>query len=268
MPPQRTVLRLALACSVVVPAIVAGCRSAWFIPAGDGGALDALALQAFADGTYAEMLRVNWIYDWFLTLSVGQIGYQVAMFGRILLGLYVARARIPGDLSTHITLFRRTAMAGGVVGAIANVVTANHALTPASGSFTMAFVARFVEEAGYLSLSVAYASIVALLFQSRRWMPVLRRFAPIGQMALTCYLFQTAFAVWLFYGFMPGPHLMGRVGASAALVIGAIWFAIQASLASAWLRRYRYGPVEWVWRSLTYWALQPFRRRDLREAES
>ena len=266
MASQRTVLRLALACSVLVPAIVAGCRSAWFMSQGDGGALDAMALQAFARGTYVEMLRVNWIYDWFLTLSVSQISYQVAVFGRMVLGLYVMRAGIPRALSTHAALFRRTAIAGGLVGVTANIATATHIVVPVAGGFTMAFVASFIEETGYLALSTAYASALALLFQSLRWMPVLRRFASIGQMALTWYLTQTLVAVWFFYGFMPGPRLMGRVGGFSLLVICALWFAIQALLASVWLRRYRYGPMEWVWRSLTYWQVQPFRRFDLRES--
>ncbi len=133
---------------------------------------------------------------------------------------------------------------------------------------SIAFVAGFIEESGYLALSIAYASTLALLCQSPRWMPVLRRFAPIGQMALTCYLSQTLVALWLFYGFMPGPHLMGHVGGSVLLAICAVWFAIQASLASVWLGRYRYGPMEWVWRSLTYWEVQPRQRLDLRESQS
>jgi uncharacterized protein len=251
---------------VLVPAVVAGVRWVWFPPGADRGDLDRLALQAFAYGTYGDMLRLNWIYDWALTLGVGQISYQVAVFGRMVLGLYVARARMPADLPAHITAFRRVAIAGGLVGVAANVVTVTHVLTPVAGSFTMAFVAEFVEQTGYLALSAAYASVLALLFQSPRWMPILRRFAPIGQMALTWYLAQTLVALWLFYGFMPGPHLMGRVGGFGLVVICLVWFAIQASLAAAWLRLYRYGPAEWIWRSLTYWQTQPFARLTLRES--
>jgi len=265
---QRTIIRLGLASSVLVPAFVAGCRWVWFPPGGDSGALDALALQAFAGRMYAETLRLNWIYDWFLTLSVSQISYQVAVFGRMVLGLYVMRAGIPKALSTYTGVFRRTAVVGALVGVSANIVTATHVLVPVSGRFTVAFAAEFIEQAGYLALSTAYASALALLFQSSRWRSILRGFAPIGRMALTCYLTQTLVALWLFYGFMPGPHLMGRVGPFSLLAICAIWFVIQASFASMWLMRYRFGPMEWLWRSLTYWQVQPLRRIGVPERQA
>ena len=112
-----------------------------------------------------------------------------------------------------------------LVGVIANVMTATHVLTPAAGRFTPAFVADFVEEAGYLALSVAYASTLALMFQSPRWTPMLRRFAPIGQMALTWYLSQTLVALWLFYGFMPGLHSDGTCGRLRSAGDVCVWFA-------------------------------------------
>lgn len=80
-------------------------------------------------------------------------------------------------------------------------------------------------------------------------------------MALTCYLFQTLVGLWLFYGFMPGPALMGKVGASWLVAIWIVGYAAQVWFAAAWLRAFRFGPAEWLWRSLTYGTRQPFRRR-------
>jgi uncharacterized protein len=256
---QRQVLGLALLFAVVLPATVNGVRAEWFGPGGESP--DALALQAFSSGGYLDMLRVNWIYDWYLTLSVGQISYQVAIFGRMLLGLYAARALLFTAPQRHAALLRRIAAIGIVVGVAGNLVTANHVLDPGdAGGFAAGFAACLVEESGYLALTLTYAAGLALLFQLPRWSGGLRVLAPIGQMALTCYLLQTVFALWLFYGFMPGPQLMGRVGPALLLGLCAASFVLQAGFAALWLRRFRFGPAEWLWRSLTYWKLQPFFR--------
>jgi uncharacterized protein len=70
---------------------------------------------------------------------------------------------------------------------------------------------------------------------------------------------EALFGLWLFYGFMPGPKLMGRIGPVWLLPIWLGEYVIQMWFASAWLRRFRFGPAEWLWRSLTYSKLQPFR---------
>ncbi|HYW69530.1 MAG TPA: hypothetical protein VE961_00760, partial [Pyrinomonadaceae bacterium] len=87
----RKLLVVALSTGVLVPAIVAAVR-VWLGPPSDSGAAyDAMTLFAFANGSYRDVLALNWKYDWYLTLSISQIGYQVAILGRLLLGLYVAR---------------------------------------------------------------------------------------------------------------------------------------------------------------------------------
>ncbi len=82
--------------------------------------------------------------------------------------------------------------------------------------------------------------------------------APVGQMALTWYLLQTAIGIWLFYGLVPGgAHLMGKIGLGWLAFIWIGGFAVQIGLAHAWIRRFRFGPAEWLWRTLTHWQVQP-----------
>jgi uncharacterized protein len=75
-------------------------------------------------------------------------------------------------------------------------------------------------------------------------------FAPVGRMALTNYLMHSIVCVTLSYGF--GLGLWWHIGASRAMAIAALIIAIQIPLSALWLSRYRFGPVEWVWRRLTY----------------
>jgi uncharacterized protein len=218
-----------------------------------------LALAVFSTGTFREALIVNWNYDWFMTLSVGQIAYQVAVFGRLLLGLYVGRTFDFGNLERHRPLLRRALLVGGVVGVIGSTVFAADLLGSPSSGPVLPFTRRLLTESGQLGLTLAYASALGLLFLNARWQPVIQWLAPVGRMALTWFLFHTIFGIWLFYGYAPGPGLMGQVPPSALAIIAVTGYAAQIVIARAWLRRFRFGPAEWLWRSLTYWERQPFK---------
>jgi len=80
----------------------------------------------------------------------------------------------------------------------------------------------------------------------------------VGRMALTNYLMQTLICTTLFYGH--GLGLYGQVERNEQiLIVVGIW-AVQLTIAPFWLRYYHFGPTEWLWRSLTYWQFQPFRK--------
>ncbi|MFP4334087.1 MAG: DUF418 domain-containing protein [Wenzhouxiangella sp.] len=104
---------------------------------------------------------------------------------------------------------------------------------------------------GALLLSLAYLSMVVLGREQLRFL------APAGQMALTNYLCQSLVWTWLFYGH--GLGLWQDIGRAwhPLLVLG--FFALQVVFSRVWLARFRFGPVEWLWRSLTYGKRQPFR---------
>jgi uncharacterized protein len=83
-------------------------------------------------------------------------------------------------------------------------------------------------------------------------------------MALTNYLLQSVIMVILFYGV--GFNLLGKVGASIVVAICFTVFGVQILLSKWWLARYRFGPMEWVWRCLTYGRIQPFLLKDAQPA--
>ncbi len=112
--------------------------------------------------------------------------------------------------------------------------------------------------AGSVPASIGYAALLALLVK-RRWLRVVTRaLAAVGRMAFTNYLAQSVIGSVLFLGW--GLGLVGRLDYAAQLgVVGAVW-ALQLIASPLWLRRYHFGPAEWLWRSLTYWRPQPMRR--------
>ena len=77
-------------------------------------------------------------------------------------------------------------------------------------------------------------------------------------MAFTNYLAQLLIFGWIFYGY--GLGLFGRLGVTSALAIGVAVYAAQVLFSAWWLRHYRYGPVEWLWRTLMYGVAQPMRQ--------
>jgi uncharacterized protein len=76
-------------------------------------------------------------------------------------------------------------------------------------------------------------------------------------MAIGNYLLQTLICTTLFYGY--GFGLYGQVGAAAGVLLTIAIYALQIPLSVWWLRHFRFGPVEWLWRSLTYGERQPMR---------
>ena len=96
-----------------------------------------------------------------------------------------------------------------------------------------------------------------ILWQRTRGLAWLKdRFIAVGRMALTNYLAQTAFGV-LILTYLLADVEIGRAG--VLLFVLAVW-ALQLWWSPAWLNRFRFGPMEWAWRTGTYRRLQPLRR--------
>jgi uncharacterized protein len=107
----------------------------------------------------------------------------------------------------------------------------------------------------------AFAGGFLLLSLRRGPQRLLRWLAPVGRTALTTYVMQSVVGGLVFYAY--GLNLLGEIGAAAALGIAALVFAGQIVAANLWLRYFRYGPLEWLWRSATYLQFQPLVRRTV-----
>ncbi|TVQ29724.1 MAG: DUF418 domain-containing protein [Wenzhouxiangella sp.] len=106
--------------------------------------------------------------------------------------------------------------------------------------------------AGSIFLALAYLSMVTLGAERLRFL------APAGQMALTNYLTQSLFWTWMMYGHGLGLGVV--VPRWSHLVLALAFFAVQVAFSHWWMARFRFGPFEWLWRSLTYLQLQPLSR--------
>lgn len=111
---------------------------------------------------------------------------------------------------------------------------------------------------GRLPMVVGYIGLIILLFRLKLFALPGRWLQSVGKMALSNYLFQSTLAATIFHGF----GLFNQVSrAELGLMVLASW-GIQIFLSVLWMKFFIYGPVEWLWRSLTYWKLQKFKRTD------
>lgn len=223
-----------------------------------GGQLDAdlevkNSLRAYGHGSFAEIKRQE-ARDVFFNYRVtyNQFPHVLSLF---LLGLYVGRRSLLANLQAHIPWFRSMWRVGLLMGFLgeATLYWLYHPHFPAWSKLLrpLAFAV------GNLGLSLFYVCILILLFQQEKWKPWLRFLAPVGRLALTNYILQSVICTTIFYSY--GLRLYGKVGPTAGLGLTLLIFSFQVFVSQWWVKRHRFGPLEWCLRTLTYWKIQPLR---------
>ena len=232
----------------------------WFADRGDA------AVQAHTDGSYLDVIGVNAVES--LIMQSGQLFVIPWVLGLFLFGFVVGRSGIIDDLSAFRPHLRKAALIG--LGAGLPLTLAQGAVDPivlvagsADGQVGAGLVVLIMlgQLLGAPVLAVGYLASLALL--TLRF-GVARPLAAVGRMALTAYLLQSLLTLIVFAGF----GLYGQLGpAEAMLVVIGVWVALLI-ICPLWLRWARFGPVEWLWRTLTYGRRQPLRARDTQQAHS
>jgi uncharacterized protein len=204
------------------------------------------ARHVYAHGSYATIFafRLREVLA-LATISLWSLPRTIALH---LIGVCAWRARataarLSGGLVTALSI--------GLVG---------------TGGAAVASISRAHSELGVAILSAWGATVLALgagaAFLALAERTVARRvlvtLAPLGRMALTSYLTQSIALGFIFYGY--GLGLFGRLSVASVSAVALAIFVAQAIASALWLRRFRFGPVEWAWRSVTYASLQPMRR--------
>lgn len=219
-------------------------------------ALRADAWAAYSSGTFMEVTRIRLREFGMMLQNLAFFGFQI--LGMFLLGAWFGRNRILANPLRHRRLMKTLLVLALVVGLPVSFVFANlHAkvdyLVP-SPAMAQSFFLNLV--AGPL-MALGYLAAITLAMQSGAAL-VLRLLAPIGRMALTNYLLQSLVCTMIFYSY--GFGLFAKPGVTELVLFVLAIYAVQIVLSNVWLVRFRFGPVEWLWRSLTYFELQPLRR--------
>ncbi|HWS79051.1 MAG TPA: DUF418 domain-containing protein, partial [Thermomonas sp.] len=205
-------------------------------------------------GSYAE--ATAWRAQQFLKHQGEAIGFAIILLGVFLLGAWFIRSGVMAAPAAHLKLFRQMAWIGIPLGVGLSVIAASIALTHVRGQNDGQFqLAMGLSLVGSLPASIGYLAAVVLLFHGR-WQAWLAYLAPVGRMALTHYLLQSALGTFFFYGYGLGYWGMPRAQQLAYVLVV---FALQVWLSRWWLARFRFGPLEWLWRWATYGRRPPLR---------
>jgi uncharacterized membrane protein YeiB len=207
-------------------------------------------------GSYADFVRFR-AKD-FAENAPGEFGFAAILLGMFLLGYWFVRTGIMERTGEHLPLFRKLATIGLPIGVGLGIVGSLIATHPTPGMTQDPFqVAMSLLMIGNLPACLGYVSLIVLMLHSSSVFNRIRVLAPLGRMALTNYLTHSVVASMFFFGYGLGNYGMGRA-AQVGFVFAVI--ALQVVFCHWWLSKFRYGPMEWLWRAITYWQLPAMRR--------
>ena len=211
--------------------------------------LSQAAYRVYADGSFTDVLSTNATtglhFKWAFMLESGRLANVI---GLALLGCYLGRSGFFRERARSgkacLAGFAVCLVAGLVLGVIGEPASA------ALSKFTTSWFAGNIV-GSYRNNLFAGASVCLLwlLYTNRGFARVFNLLAAPGRMSLTVYVSQSVLCVPLFYGFGLGAHAW--IGQRGALLLGVVLWILLVAAAHAWMRRFHYGPLEWLWRSLT-----------------
>lgn len=209
----------------------------------------AAEISAYRDGPYlrtAGLRAVSFIFVAILTLFAGLDILAMFSLGAALVKLGFFEQ--PGE--RWVPRLLGLAMLVGLPLSAASAV-----LPLASQSYTGAVLSEVFRVVGGPILSLGYLSAMLLLVQSGLFEKLLELLAAGGRMALTNYIGQSLIGTFVMYGW--GLGRFATWSGTERLLFVLVVFMAQLALSRLWLSRFRFGPLEWLWRSLTYWSRQP-----------
>lgn len=206
--------------------------------------------QLTRDGSYPSLVaaRARLITP-FLTTPRWYLGPGLSSLALFLLGAAIARSRVLADPKAHRTLLRRFVFGGALFGAIANLVVLSRGDVEGAG-----ILGSLVDEGldlGDTALALAYSAGIVLTCSSGGvWRERFALLAFAGRTALSNVVLQWIIITTLLFGY--GFGLLDRIGTLTCLLLSIPIFAGELWLSRWWLARHRFGPLEWLWRTMTY----------------
>ena len=205
---------------------------------------------------------------------LGKMNYQFGYMGRgyvtlalFILGLYVGRIRFFESLDQHkkrnVKLFIGFLSGTLLITLIQNILPAQNIFLlfrPDGQKIPSALLLdRTLADTGMVLFTGALTMGFVLLYQNKRFTKYLEVLSPYGRTALTNYIMQGVIGCRLFAPWAFGTYF-GNWGVAALFLLGLVIYIVQIVFSRLWLKRYLYGPLEWLWRSGTFLKLQPFKR--------
>lgn len=213
--------------------------------------------DTFSFDDMAEIIRHE---SWIMVMRFNAIGPALRLYitahdvrivkilGMFILGLWIGRNILFRRIHENNTFLKKTAITGFIIGLPINIL---FSIDHDTGMEDMFFIIRgTLDTFGHISLTSAYAATFALLYRTGLRRFIDNNFNAVGRTALSNYIFQSFLGITLFYsvGFGMGEYF----GATMLTVAVFAIFGFQILVSKLWLNIFRFGPLEWIWRVLTY----------------
>jgi len=213
--------------------------------------------RIFAEGTWLERMEHRAVRFFLVATPLKLVFVSWRVLALFLLGMYFVSRFANLEATDETSLYKRRAISFFVlgmmlqlVGAVAQVAVGQHIL-----ALPVFLIGTFT---GVVAVSLGYAGWTMTLCVRKAGSLVVHALGAVGRMALTNYLAQSIICGLIFYSY--GLGLFGQLRPAEVMVLTLPIFALQLVASSIWLRYFRFGPAEWVWRSLSYLRLQQMQR--------
>lgn len=214
-------------------------------------------------GTYAEAV-VDRAKKYAEDLP-GAAGLASAALAMFLIGFWYVRNGIIDNLHQHLGLFKRLAawtLPLGLAMTLLSVGLHAPVFTPGQRPEPSALASNGLFMWAALPLSIGYFSAMVCLIHTGIGSKLLSPLRHAGQMALSNYIGASVIGTLFFFGY--GLGYWGQVSRPGQMAFVLVVFALQLLFSKWWLSKFRYGPLEWLWRAATYWQWPPLRRNAIR----
>ena len=208
-------------------------------------------VKVVAESTYPAVVKYR-VREWLKEMREGGMVFWSIFGTTLLIGFIAGRRRIFHDIPGHLRFIRRLTVISGVIGIGLAMMFATAVLLAPPGEklSLMGILAGLGYILGRPFLCAFYIGIIILLAQTDRFRRLLTPLALVGRMPLTNYLMHSVVFSLLFYGY--GLGLFYRIGPALSVPIAFTLYGIQVAYSTWWMKRFRFGPMEWLWRTLTY----------------
>ena len=214
-----------------------------------------MELSTFTKGNYWETVYLS--ASRFLDKAAGDFGFAMILIAMFMLGIWFVRSGVMENSGVHLPFFRKLAMVGlpiGIgLGLLGSMIAMSHTPGDRHDGWGIAHGLAFL---GNLPACLGYVGVVVLMLHSKTVFARIRVLGPLGRMALTNYLTQSLICAIYFFGYGAGHWGMPR---AQQIVFVLVVYVLQIIFSQWWLSKFRYGPMEWLWRGYTYRQIPPFR---------
>ena len=214
-------------------------------------------IAALSGGSYwrATVFRTKASIMWLALTPVFALTMLLPIF---LLGYWLVVSGIIKDHAQHPKLFGYMARIGLGVGlfvTVGGLMVMGHPAV--EHVMPLQTVGGVLFNGGQFFMAAGYLGLLVRLLGIPKWHKILSKLAPMGRMALTNYIMHSLILTSIFYGYAGG--LYGEISRAPQMLIVFAIVLVQIPLSSWWLKNFQFGPLEWLWRSLTYKKWQRFR---------